>query len=130
MFRTMVIAALAAVSLVTGSACKQQEAAPPAASDLNKDLAATRQDLAQARVDFRRVLDERIAKLEARIEELDRRGDAKSREAAAAFRARRDEAKATLAQLADRTDSNWDAFKTDMSNRWEQLEKDVDAAMK
>ena len=85
------------------------------------DLEAERSALAKS-------IEERTAKLDARIDELEKRGDEKSKEAAATLRAKRDQARAKLNELGNRTQENWQAFKRDVGDAWDQLERDVSEA--
>lgn len=94
-----------------------------------QDLDRAKANLAEARVDFQRATEARIAQLDAKIEELEARGDAKSKQIAADFRKRRDDARAKLAEAGERTESNWEQFKADVSASWDQLEKDVSNAI-
>ena len=73
-------------------------------------------------------IEERTARLDARIDELEKRGDEKSKEAAATLRAKRDQARAKLSELGTRTQENWQAFKRDVQDSWDALERDVTEA--
>jgi len=70
----------------------------------------------------------RGAALDARIDALEKRGDAKAKETAATLRAKRDQARAKLSELDTRTQENWTAFKKDVSDAWDQLDRDVTEA--
>lgn len=155
MKRTMLWSAILSTSLVFGMGCKKKEADTESAAEKvqeakedvkdeakdvanekkdvveeQKDVNAAKQDLAMARADFEKAVNERITALNTKIDQLEAKGDAKSKELAATFRTRRDEAKTRLATIGEKTEANWDAFKTDVGNSWDQLEKDVDDAMK
>lgn len=86
-------------------------------------------DLAAAKAELQRAYNERIAKIDAKIAELEAKGDAKSRELAAEFRVRRDEARSSLNRVGEQTKAGWLSFKEDVSTRWDRLERDVDAAL-
>lgn len=153
MNRSIIWTSLFATTLLFG-ACKKKENDPEAAAkqveksrdevrdqqkdvieekkdvaEENKDVAKAKSDLAQARADFARALNEKIAQLNTKIDQLEAKGDAKSKELAADFRARRDAAKARLNEMANTADDKWDAFKSDVSTGWDKLEKDVNDAL-
>jgi hypothetical protein len=96
--------------------------------DEQKDVNEAKRDLAVTRREFEATMNDRMARLDTKIDELERRGDDKSKEMAASLRARRDQAKAKLYSAGDKTDSAWEEFKTDVTNTWNELEKDVDNA--
>jgi hypothetical protein len=85
-------------------------------------------DLESERTSLSRSVEERTMRLDARIDELERRGDEKSKEIAAMLRAKRDQARAKLTELGTRTEENWQGFKRDVSDAWDQLERDVNEA--
>jgi hypothetical protein len=85
-------------------------------------------DLESERTGLSRSIDERTKQLDARIDELERRGDEKSKDLAATLRAKRDQAHAKLSELGTRTQENWQTFKRDVSDTWDQLERDVNEA--
>ena len=85
-------------------------------------------DLEAERSALSKSIEERTAKLDARIDELEKRGDEKSKDAAATLRAKRDQARAKLNELGTRTQENWQAFKRDVGDAWDQLERDVSEA--
>jgi hypothetical protein len=85
-------------------------------------------DLETERSALSKSVEERTARLDARIDELEKRGDEKSKEAAATLRAKRDQARAKMNELGTRTQENWQAFKRDVSDAWDQLERDVNEA--
>lgn len=87
-------------------------------------------DLEQERENLSRSIDERMRRLDARIDDLERKGDAKSKEMAATLRAKRDQARGKLSELGSRTEENWVAFKRDVSDTWDQLERDVEEAVR
>lgn len=85
-------------------------------------------DLEAERSALSKDVEERAARLDARIDELEKRGDEKSKEAAATLRAKRDQARAKMSELGTRTQENWQAFKRDVSDAWDRLEADVTEA--
>jgi hypothetical protein len=44
------------------------------------------------------------------------------------LRAKRDQARAKMSELGTRTNENWQVFKRDVSDAWDQLERDVNEA--
>ncbi len=155
MKRTMLWSGILAASLVFGTGCKKKEADTEGTAEKvqeakenvkdemkdvtnekkdvveeQKDVNAAKQDLAMARADFEKAVNERITRLDAKIDQLEKKGDAKSKELAANFRTRRDEAKAKLTTIGEKTADAWDAFKSDVNTGWDQLEKDVDDTLK
>jgi hypothetical protein len=111
----------------TESRDKASESVKAAAEDV-KDLAET--ELAAARTLFEATAKDRYAKLEARIAELDAKADAKSKETAAALRARRDQLKTDLNKIGTQSSSVWNNFKNNVNSTFDTLEKDVDNALK
>jgi septal ring factor EnvC (AmiA/AmiB activator) len=95
-----------------------------------QELAAAQADLAQARAEYERSARERLAQIDAKIARLEAKGDAKSKQAAADLRTRRDHAAAKLNDISTRTQENWEAFKADVNRDFDQFEKDIDAALK
>jgi hypothetical protein len=85
-------------------------------------------DMEAERAALSRTLDERIAAIEAKINAIEQRGDDKSKEAVATLRAKRDQARGKLSDLETRTVENWVAFKKDVSDTWDQLDRDVTEA--
>jgi vancomycin resistance protein YoaR len=85
-------------------------------------------DLESERAALSRTIEERTAALDAKINELEKRGDAQSKDAVATLRAKRDQARAKLSELGTRTQENWTAFKKDVSDTWDQLDRDVTEA--
>ncbi|MCX5747560.1 MAG: hypothetical protein NT062_34275 [Proteobacteria bacterium] len=103
-------------SLLAVAACNKTEPAAQDVAEAQKKLVtAVKLDLAQARVELEATAADRMTKLDAKLVELDQKTD---------------EVKAKLALMADRTETNWDAFKTDVVTSWDLLAKDVDAAIK
>jgi hypothetical protein len=85
-------------------------------------------DIESERTALSRSIDERAAALDAKIDALEQRGDAKSKEAVATLRAKRDQARGKMTELGARTQENWATFKKDVSDTWDQLERDVNEA--
>ena len=94
-----------------------------------KELAEAKIDLAQARTEYERSVRERLTKIDARIAQLEAKGDAKSKQAAADLRTKRNEASAKLDRIGERTESNWEEFKADTNRTMDQVEKDLDDAL-
>lgn len=92
------------------------------------DVNAPRVDLEAERSNLARSIEERTAQLEAKIDALEKRGDENSKAMAATLRAKRDQARAKLSELGSSTHENWQAFKRDVSDAWDQLERDVNEA--
>ena len=105
-----------------------EPATPPAAPTANPNAEVTTIDLDAERTALTRSVDERAMRLDARIDELERKGDEKSKQAAATLRAKRDQARAMLSELGMRTEENWQTFKRDVSDAWDALERDVNEA--
>jgi len=111
----------------TESRDKTSESVKKAAEDV-KDLAET--ELAAARTLFETTAKERYAKLETRIVELEAKADAKSKETAAALRARREQLKTDLNKIGTQSSVAWSNFKNNVNATFDTLEKDVDEALK
>lgn len=74
------------------------------------------------------MVEERAAALDAKVDALEQRGDEKSKDAVALLRAKRDQARGKLGELGTRTQENWNVFKRDITDAWDQLERDVTEA--
>jgi hypothetical protein len=88
------------------------------------------ENLDTERSDLRMWVDARVERLNARIDELQQRGDARSKQMAESLRVRRDQARAKLDDMNSQTSDNWQAFKTDVQNTWDQLDRDVNEAIR
>ncbi len=92
------------------------------------ELARAQADLSVARREYAASLDVRIAKIDARLTELGYRTDDNAKEAAARLRNQRNELSTKMSALGSTAESDWEAFKRDLDARFDQTEKDIDAA--
>lgn len=93
----------------------------PAAPDTDDTFTATRdRDTSELRV--------RLSRLDDRIAELRARGDDKATELANSLRVRRDDLAARLDRAGDETASGWDNFKRDVTDTFDKMEDEIDAA--
>lgn len=96
--------------------------------DVDVDVNTPNINLEDERSKLSRSIEERTTQLDAKIDALEKRGDEKSKEMAATLRAKRDQARAKLKELGSSTQENWHAFKRDVSDTWDQLEREVSEA--
>ncbi|HKE17584.1 MAG TPA: hypothetical protein VKB80_22065 [Kofleriaceae bacterium] len=113
-------------------ASKQQQLA-----DRQKLLEQQRQQLASAQADLNKAraahaaaIKERFAKLDASLATLATRTDARSRDAAAGLRARRDLLAQKLAAPADAMAATWNDYIGDVDTTFDAIEHDLHEAMK
>lgn len=112
----------------TKKTIERDETGTTVREDVDIDVNAPEVSLEDERSKLSRSIEERTAQLDAKIDALEKRGDEKSKEMAATLRAKRDQARAKLSELGSRTKENWGAFKRDVSDAWDQLERDVTEA--
>lgn len=86
-------------------------------------------DLEQERSTLARLIEGRIQRVDASIAELEKRGAA-AKDDVAMLRAKRDQARAKLIDLEKTSNDNWIAYKRDVYDAWEQLDRDVEEAMR
>ncbi len=94
----------------------------------NAELNVKGVSLEDERSSLSRSVEERTNQLDAKIDALEKRGDDKAKEAAATLRAKRDQARGKMTEIGSRTQENWQAFKVDVSDAWDSLERDVNEA--
>jgi septal ring factor EnvC (AmiA/AmiB activator) len=145
--RTILWSTALSLSLLGTVGCKKDEAEKVEAAqkavneqredikDEQKDVDKQRQELAEAKVDldqakaeYARVTNDRLMKIDARINELEAKGDEKSKKAAADLRLQRNQMSAKLEMAGQRTEANWEEFKTDVDREFTEFEKSVDRA--
>ena len=97
-------------------------------TEANRDLAQAKTELSAERDEFVRINREKLASIDARINELEAKGTAKSKQAAADLKVRRNELSAKIDRAQERTSANWAEFKSDVDRTYEQLKADIDAA--
>jgi hypothetical protein len=85
-------------------------------------------DLEQARATLARMIDARLERVDANIAALEQRGD--SADAVALLRAKRDHARAKLGSLDRITHATWIAYKRDVYEAWDQLDREIEQAMR
>jgi len=101
--------------------------------DINEaqgDLQAAKADLSAAKQKYSVTFNDRMQKLDIKINELEQRTDAKSKQAAADLKARRDELSTKAGMIKDRTTADWDAFTKNVDDSFDKLESDVNDALK
>jgi septal ring factor EnvC (AmiA/AmiB activator) len=147
--RTILWSTVLSMALLGGVGCKKNEAEKVQAAEKNVDeqkkdvrdeqkdvnkqqgeLQQAKIDLSAARADFERTARERLTKIDTKIAELEAKGDAKSKQSAADLRVRRDQAAAKLNDINNKTQDNWEAYKSDVSKDMDSFEADVDKALK
>ena len=94
------------------------------------DLQAAKADLSAAKQKYSVTFNDRMQKLDIKINELEQRTDAKSKQAAADLKARRDALSTKAHLIKDRTAADWDAFTKDVDDSFDKLESDVNDALK
>ena len=101
-------------------------------ADVNKqqgELNSAKADLASARDQYRDAAKQRLNKLDADIHRLEARSEAGAKDAAAKLRAERDEISTRLGAIGDQGQANWDTFKKDVDDKFDQAEKDARDAL-
>lgn len=101
----------------------------PSAGETAEPTVSADDDFLQTRTTFRTTMRERLSRLDERLERLEDRTDAEARDAAARLRATRDELSSRIETIDDRAESGWDEFRSDVSRSFDQLERNVDAAL-
>ncbi len=91
-----------------------------------RELEAAKGQAAQAHANYIAALRDRLAKVDMKIRELEARTDAKSKDAAIALKARRDQLKTRIDTTGAETEAQWEEFKDDTGKVIDELEKDLD----
>lgn len=94
------------------------------------ELASAQGDLAQARERYNVAAKQRLTNLDAKISQLEMKTDAKLKDEAIKFRARRDEVATRLGTIGNQAQADWDKYRKDVDDSFDKLEKDVDDALK
>ena len=96
-----------------------------------RQLGSAQGTLAEARVAYAAAVQERLAKLDASLATLATRTDARSMDAAAGLRARRDRLSTRLAALpAGAADPSWTGYTKDTDTTFDAIEHDLQDAVR
>jgi chromosome segregation ATPase len=94
-----------------------------------RELEAAKGQAAQAHANYVATLRDRLAKIDMKLQQLDARTDAKSKDAAIALRARRDQLQTSINAAGTKSESQWEQFKQDTGEVFKDLEEDIDDAL-
>lgn len=114
--------------LLATTACRDRTDNPDR-SRFGKTAETANDDFTQARNAFEAHARERLSRIDARIRELESRGEAKGREMIPELRAKRDEAARELDEIGRETKAGWDRFESDVSRRFDEIDRNLDARL-
>lgn len=92
------------------------------------NLGSAQETLQAARAVYASAVNERLAKLDASLASFSTKTDAKSRDAAAGLRARRDRLAIKLAGMAATADPGWSEYTKDVDTTFDAIEHDLSDA--
>ncbi|HUS65120.1 MAG TPA: hypothetical protein VMZ28_11280 [Kofleriaceae bacterium] len=90
-----------------------------------QDLGAARGTLQTARAAYAAAVDQRLAKLDASLATLSTKTDARSKDAAAGLRARRDLLALKVGTLSSTPDADWSRYTSDVDVTFDAIERDL-----
>ena len=93
------------------------------------ELSAAETEFAQARERYTVAAKQRLANLDAKIQEIEHKPGAQAKDAAAQLRPQRDEIARKLDAIGSQAQAGWDAFKKDVDDELDKLEKAVNDAL-
>lgn len=131
--RGWVLGSILAAALVSGAGCKNDhDAAKGTASTGQAAPKAQEPDFAFTQVRDRYSADirSRLDVLDQKLDVLSTRTDAAARDAYVRLRARRDQLAVRLDAASKVASSTWNDFTRDVNGSFEQVERDVNAALK
>ncbi|MBA3460939.1 MAG: hypothetical protein H0T46_13300 [Deltaproteobacteria bacterium] len=88
-------------------------------------LGSAQGTLAEAGTAYRAAVTERLAKLDAALAHLATKTDAAAKDAAAGFKARRDQLASLLANMPAPADAAWAAYTKDVDTTFDAIERDL-----
>jgi DNA repair exonuclease SbcCD ATPase subunit len=95
-----------------------------------QQLGAAQENLGKARAAYAAAVKQRFAKLDANLATLATATDARSRDAVAGLRARRDQLAAKLAAQTETKDADWNQYTDDVDTTFDAIEQDLNDALK
>jgi chromosome segregation ATPase len=90
-----------------------------------QQLGSAQGTLVQARAAYAAAVKERLAKLDASVATLATKTDAKSKDAAAGIRARRDQLTAKIGAMPSTGDADWNQYTKDVDVTFDAIESDL-----
>lgn len=93
------------------------------------ELSAAETEFAQARERYTVAAKQRLANLDAKIQQIEHKPGAQAKDAAAQLRPQRDEIARKLDAVGSQAQAGWDAFKKDVDDELDKLEKGVHDAL-
>jgi chromosome segregation ATPase len=94
-----------------------------------QQLGSAQGTLVDARVAYAAAVKERLAKLDASVATLATKTDAKSKDASAGFRARRDQLSAKVGAMPTTADADWNQYTKDVDVTFDAIERDLNRAL-
>lgn len=104
--------------------------AAPAPTETVEPTVSADDDFIQTRMNYQTTVRERLNRLDAKLDQLEDRVDAASRDAAARLRATWDQLASRINTIGEQAETGWDRFQSEMSRTFDQLEREVDDALK
>jgi hypothetical protein len=126
--------AVLALALAGGCKSKQERAEKGRESETQarrevqqpqRELGGARENPAQAHAQYTAEVRDRMSAIDSRIDALQQQSDAKSHDLATSARARRDELQRKLGQASSTPADKWDAYRKDVDDSLDSLEKDL-----
>jgi chromosome segregation ATPase len=94
-----------------------------------RQLGSAQSTLVQARIAYAAAVQERLAKLDASVATLATKSDAKSTDAAAGLRARRDQLSTKIGAMPNTADADWNQYTKDVDVTFDAIESDLHRAL-
>lgn len=128
---------IALVAVLLGLAsCKDKEVIGHKSIEVSKPVEVVptkpenEHEFAELRSRFEMTTRERLSKIDLRIQELEAEATATAQDAVAMLRARRDQLASRLDTARVQAKSSWDKFETDLTHAFDDLERDLDDALR
>jgi DNA anti-recombination protein RmuC len=112
---------------------KEQDKLAKEQNDVAKQqgqMNAAQTDLAQARDRYALAAKQRLSNFDTKLTQIEAKADASAKDAAVKLRARRDQIASQLSAIGAQSQQDWDAFKKNVDDSFDKLDKDADDAIK
>lgn len=96
--------------------------------EYSKHAETADEDFEHTKTTFSEHMNARLERLDARLRDLGARGSEKARQAAGELRAERDRLAPKVDEIGDHAKQGWDQFETEVSERFNALERRLDEA--
>ncbi len=93
------------------------------------DMNAAQTDLAQARDRYALAAKQRLSNFDTKLTQIEAKTDATAKDTAVKLRARRDQIATQLSAIGAQSQQDWDAFKKNVDDSFDKLDKDADDAI-